>query len=130
MVDANLAAAVGDWNRSGADQFIAESSATSLSTRACFAATERGAKAALVPLAGLRSWAMLRPTIDTWQDYLRDPSLRCCRYPIMRPFHCRPALSWIVAHAVYAPGPIPYRRLQGALVLYLNPTFALSLSPD
>jgi hypothetical protein len=30
------------------------------------------------------------------------------------------ALSWVVAHAVYAPGRITFRRLQGALVLYLN----------
>jgi hypothetical protein len=30
------------------------------------------------------------------------------------------ALSWVVAHAVYAPGRITLRRLQGALVLYLN----------
>jgi Ion channel len=30
------------------------------------------------------------------------------------------ALSWVVAHAVYAPGRITFRRLQGAVVLYLN----------
>ena len=30
------------------------------------------------------------------------------------------ALSWVVAHAVYAPGRITSRRLQGAAVLYLN----------
>lgn len=30
------------------------------------------------------------------------------------------ALSWVVAHAVYAPGRITRRRLQGAFVLYLN----------
>jgi hypothetical protein len=30
------------------------------------------------------------------------------------------ALSWVVAYAVYAPGRITFRRLQGALVLYLN----------
>lgn len=30
------------------------------------------------------------------------------------------ALSWVVAHAVYAPGRITLRRLQGAMVLYLN----------
>ena len=30
------------------------------------------------------------------------------------------ALSWVVAHAVYAPGRITIRRLQGAVVLYLN----------
>jgi hypothetical protein len=30
------------------------------------------------------------------------------------------ALSWVVAHAVYAPGRITLRRLQGAIVLYLN----------
>ncbi len=30
------------------------------------------------------------------------------------------ALSWVVAHAVYAPGRITFRRLQGAFVLYLN----------
>jgi hypothetical protein len=30
------------------------------------------------------------------------------------------ALSWVVAHAVYAPGRITVRRLQGAVVLYLS----------
>jgi hypothetical protein len=30
------------------------------------------------------------------------------------------ALTWVVAHAVYAPGRITFRRLQGAGVLYLN----------
>jgi hypothetical protein len=30
------------------------------------------------------------------------------------------ALSWVVAHAVYAPGRITFRRLQGAVVLYLS----------
>ena len=30
------------------------------------------------------------------------------------------ALSWVVAHAVYAPGRITLQRLQGAVVLYLN----------
>ena len=30
------------------------------------------------------------------------------------------ALSWVVARAVYAPGRITYRRLQGAVVLYLS----------
>jgi hypothetical protein len=30
------------------------------------------------------------------------------------------ALSWVVSHAVYAPGRITFRRLQGAVVLYLN----------
>jgi Ion channel len=30
------------------------------------------------------------------------------------------ALTWVVAHAVYAPGRITYRRLQGAVVVYLN----------
>jgi hypothetical protein len=30
------------------------------------------------------------------------------------------ALSWIVAHAVYAPGRITFHRLQGAVVLYLS----------
>ncbi|HEY3912289.1 MAG TPA: potassium channel family protein [Stellaceae bacterium] len=30
------------------------------------------------------------------------------------------ALSWDVAHAVYAPGRITFQRLQGAFVLYLN----------
>jgi hypothetical protein len=30
------------------------------------------------------------------------------------------ALSWVVAHAVYAPVRITFRRLQGAVVLYLN----------
>ena len=30
------------------------------------------------------------------------------------------ALSWVVAHAVYAPGRITFFRLQGAVVLYLN----------
>jgi hypothetical protein len=30
------------------------------------------------------------------------------------------ALSWVVAHAVYAPGRITLHRLQGAVVLYLN----------
>lgn len=30
------------------------------------------------------------------------------------------ALTWVVAHAVYAPGRITFRRLQGAAVLYLN----------
>ncbi|MGH7048033.1 MAG: potassium channel family protein [Stellaceae bacterium] len=30
------------------------------------------------------------------------------------------ALSWVVAHAVYAPGRITVNRLQGAAVLYLN----------
>lgn len=30
------------------------------------------------------------------------------------------ALTWVVAHAVYAPGRITFRRLQGAIVLYLN----------
>jgi len=30
------------------------------------------------------------------------------------------ALTWVVAHAVYAPGRITARRLQGAVVLYLN----------
>ena len=29
-------------------------------------------------------------------------------------------LTWVVAHAVYAPGRITFRRLQGAAVLYLN----------
>ena len=29
-------------------------------------------------------------------------------------------LTWVVAHAVYAPGRITFRRLQGAVVLYLN----------
>ena len=30
------------------------------------------------------------------------------------------ALTWVVAHAVYAPGRITYRRLRGAAVVYLN----------
>jgi hypothetical protein len=30
------------------------------------------------------------------------------------------ALTWVVAHAVYAPGRITFRRLQCAVVLYLN----------
>jgi hypothetical protein len=30
------------------------------------------------------------------------------------------ALTWVVAHAVYAPGRITFRRLQGAIVMYLN----------
>jgi hypothetical protein len=30
------------------------------------------------------------------------------------------ALSWVVGHAVYAPGRITFHRLQGAIVLYLN----------
>ena len=30
------------------------------------------------------------------------------------------ALTWVVAHAVYAPGRITLRRLQGAIVMYLN----------
>jgi hypothetical protein len=30
------------------------------------------------------------------------------------------ALTWVVAHAVYAPGRITYHRLQGAGVIYLN----------
>jgi hypothetical protein len=30
------------------------------------------------------------------------------------------ALTWVVAHAVYAPGRITSRRLQGAAVVYLN----------
>ena len=30
------------------------------------------------------------------------------------------ALTWVVAHAVYAPGPITSQRIQGAFVLYLN----------
>jgi hypothetical protein len=30
------------------------------------------------------------------------------------------ALTWVVAQAVYAPGRITFRRLQGAGVLYLN----------
>jgi hypothetical protein len=30
------------------------------------------------------------------------------------------ALTWVVAHAVYAPGRISYHRLQGAAVVYLN----------
>jgi hypothetical protein len=30
------------------------------------------------------------------------------------------AATWVVAHAVYAPGRITFRRLQGAVVLYLN----------
>lgn len=29
-------------------------------------------------------------------------------------------LTWVVSHAVYAPGRITFRRLQGAVVLYLN----------
>jgi len=31
-----------------------------------------------------------------------------------------PALTWVVGHAVYAPGRITSHRLQGAVVLYLN----------
>jgi Ion channel len=30
------------------------------------------------------------------------------------------ALAWVVGHAVYAPGRITYRRLQGAVVIYLT----------
>lgn len=30
------------------------------------------------------------------------------------------ALIWVVGHAVYAPGRITYRRLQGAVVVYLS----------
>ena len=30
------------------------------------------------------------------------------------------AVTWVVAHAVYAPGRITIRRLQGAVVMYLN----------
>jgi hypothetical protein len=30
------------------------------------------------------------------------------------------ALTWVVSHSVYAPGRITIRRLQGAVVLYLN----------
>jgi voltage-gated potassium channel Kch len=30
------------------------------------------------------------------------------------------ALTWVVAHAVYAPGRITFRRLQGAVVIYLT----------
>jgi Ion channel len=40
------------------------------------------------------------------------------------------ALSWVVSHAVYAPGRITFHRLQGAVVLYLNlaTIFALGFS--
>ena len=31
-----------------------------------------------------------------------------------------PALTWVVAHAVYAPGRITFHRLQGAVVAYLS----------
>jgi hypothetical protein len=30
------------------------------------------------------------------------------------------ALTWVIAHAVYAPGRITFRRLQGAVVIYLS----------
>jgi hypothetical protein len=30
------------------------------------------------------------------------------------------SLTWVVGHAVYAPGRITFRRLQGAIVMYLN----------
>jgi voltage-gated potassium channel Kch len=30
------------------------------------------------------------------------------------------ALSWVIAHAVYAPGRITFHRLQGAVVIYLS----------
>jgi hypothetical protein len=30
------------------------------------------------------------------------------------------ALTWVLSHAVYAPGRITFHRLQGAAVLYLN----------
>jgi hypothetical protein len=30
------------------------------------------------------------------------------------------ALTWVISHAVYAPGRITFHRLQGAVVLYLN----------
>jgi len=30
------------------------------------------------------------------------------------------ALTWVVSHAVYAPGRITFHRLQGAVVVYLN----------
>jgi hypothetical protein len=30
------------------------------------------------------------------------------------------ALTWVVSHAVYAPGRIAFHRLQGAVVVYLN----------
>jgi hypothetical protein len=30
------------------------------------------------------------------------------------------AVTWVVAHAVYAPGRITFHRLQGAIVMYLN----------
>ena len=30
------------------------------------------------------------------------------------------ALTWVVAHAVYAPGRITFRRFQGAVVVYLS----------
>jgi len=30
------------------------------------------------------------------------------------------ALTWVVAHAVYAPGRITFHRLQGAIVIYLS----------
>jgi hypothetical protein len=30
------------------------------------------------------------------------------------------ALTWVVSHAVYAPGRITFHRLQGAAVVYLN----------
>jgi len=48
------------------------------------------------------------------------------------------ALTWVVGHAVYAPGRITFHRLQGAVVLYLNVAtiFAVAysliweLSPD
>jgi hypothetical protein len=30
------------------------------------------------------------------------------------------ALTWVVAHAVFAPGRITYQRVQGAIVVYLN----------
>jgi len=30
------------------------------------------------------------------------------------------ALTWVLGHAVYAPGRITFRRLQGAIVMYLN----------
>src|SRR5262244_780345 len=42
------------------------------------------------------------------------------------------SLTWVVGHSVYAPGRITLRRLQGAIVMYLNfaSIFAAGLWPD
>jgi hypothetical protein len=81
-----------------------------------------------------------RGSLHAWQEWVRNPSLTvllvlelcliflAAEWPLVASTVLRrggtmltfAALTWVVSHAVYAPGRITFHRLQGAAVVYLN----------